>query len=53
MIRALLLSAVAMVALGFAVAPVALIILVCASAAAYRPARRAVQTDPIAAIPHQ
>ncbi len=37
----------------FAVAPVALIILVCAAAAAYRPARRAVETDPIAAIRHQ
>ena len=37
----------------FAVAPVALIILICAAAAAYRPARRAVRTDPIAAIRHQ
>lgn len=37
----------------FAVAPVALLILVCAAAAAYRPARRAVRTDPIAAIRHQ
>ena len=37
----------------WAVAPVALIILACGAAAAYVPARRAVLTDPIAAIRHQ
>ena len=36
-----------------ALAPVALIIAVCGAAAAYVPARRAVLTDPIAAIRHQ
>jgi ABC-type antimicrobial peptide transport system permease subunit len=36
-----------------ALAPVAAIIVACAAAAAYLPARRAVLTDPIAAIRHQ
>jgi ABC-type antimicrobial peptide transport system permease subunit len=36
-----------------ALAPVALLIVVCGAAAAYVPARRAVLTDPIAAIRHQ
>jgi ABC-type antimicrobial peptide transport system permease subunit len=36
-----------------ALAPVALIIVACGAAAAWMPARRAVRTDPIAAIRHQ
>jgi putative ABC transport system permease protein len=34
-------------------APVVLVIVVCGAAAAYVPARRAVMTDPLAAIRHQ
>ncbi len=36
-----------------ALAPVALLIMICGATAAYVPARRAVRTDPIAAIRHQ